>query len=379
MKALSPFLYSRRNKRKVFASVNSVMIAVSFLFVLYAFLQSMMFFQERKAIYIYDNVAKVSSYGEKPIDKTLINDIIKNDDVDRIIPIKTNFAIKYVIPGASDRARILPVLEEDREYFMDKLNIKLLQGRLPKEGLMEIAINKDIAKNRKVKLGDKVGDSVNKFDSLPGEYEIVGIIDDESLTSIISVNKSNFPNYNNREESLSIGFYVFPKQGKKEAMDKYLSGLSNDDVSIFTKKTAGEYFDRTAGALKVIDIISILSIVVMVLTVGSSKYAQYLNRKEELGVLNALGFNKDQILKKAFKEVAIVNLFGYILGLILGFVVSLILSKVLWEPCGAKGFLFTNKGIIVSSFIPLFTILFSIIPINIMINNLDPIKMIEKN
>ncbi|MFA9398349.1 MAG: ABC transporter permease [Clostridiaceae bacterium] len=379
MKAFSPFLYSKRNKRKVFASLNAVIIAVSFLFVLYAFMQSMIFFQERKFLYLYDNIASVSTYGANPIEKEIIEKIKENENVETVIPANRNFSIYYKIPGIIDTSLAIPILEQDRDYFMDKLNIKVLEGRLPKEGLMEIAINKDIAINRKLILGDKVGDSVNKLDNIPGEYEIVGILDDVAVTSIMSVNDRNMPNYKNREELLTRGFYVFPKEDKKEAMDKYISSLEKDKVSITTKEIAVDYFNKSASSTKVIDVIAILSIVVMVLTVGSSKYAQYLNRKEELGVLNALGFNKSQILKRAFNEVVIVNLFGYILGIVLGIILSYLLAKGLWESCGVKGFLYTGKGIVIASFIPLFTILFSIIPINMMINKLDPIKMIEKN
>ncbi|WP_461205487.1 FtsX-like permease family protein [Clostridium sp. DL1XJH146] len=379
MKVLSPRLYTRRNKKKVFASINSVMIAVAFLLILYSFVRTLMFFQLRKSVYVYNEVVKVMPYGEKPIDITMINNIINNENVDKVVPIRTNLGIKYVAPGVSDRITVLPILEEDREYLMEKLNITIVEGRLPKMDSMEIAITKDIAINREVKIGDKVGDSINKFDELPGEYEIVGLLENDALTSIVSVNESSFPNYSDRDAALSGGFYVFPEEGKKEAMDEYLTSLINADISIVTKKVAQEYFDDTSGVLKVIDIIAILSIVVMVLTVGSSKYAQYLNRREELGMLNALGYNKDQILIKSLKEVVLINLGGYVFGLILGVLGSLLLAKGLWAECGIDGFLYAKKGIIMSSFVPLFTILFSIIPINVMINKLDPIKMIEKN
>ena len=112
---------------------------------------------------------------------------------------------------------------------------------------------------------------------------------------------------------------------------------------------------------------------------GSSKYAEFFNRKEELGLLNALGYSKSIILKRAFSEVVIINFLGFLLGIALGYIVSAINTKVIWQPCGAKGFLFTIKGLSVATFVPLFTTLFTIIPINNLINKLDPIKMIEKN
>lgn len=379
MKVMSPLLYSRRNKRKVFAAINSVMIAVSFLYILYAFVNSITYMQERNSIYKYENASIVTSYGKNIIDTAVIDRISKNENVDRLIPTSINYGIKYVIPGISDQTSTLPIREFDMEYFMNKEGIKLINGRLPKDGVFEIAINKDIAINRKVTIGDKVGDSINKFDSLQGEYVIVGIIESKALISILSVNESLYQNYKNEENLFCRGFIVYPKDGKKQAMDKFLTDFKSDETRIINIDTQIEAFKNTTGVLKVLDIIAILSIIVMVITVGSSKYAQYLNRKEELGIINAIGYSKNRILSKTLKEVLLTNIVGFIAGVILGFIMSYMLAKNLWEPNGVKGCLYTNKSFVVGLFVPIFTTLFTIIPINNLINKLDPIKMIEKN
>lgn len=379
MKPLSSILYSRRNKKKVLVSINAVMLAVAFLYVIYAFIQSIGVMEERNGIFIHDNAATVSSYKEKAIKSSIIKSIKNNKDVDKIIPSQFNYGIKFEIPGASDTSKVYPIKQADTDYFIKKCKIKLISGRLPEDDKYEIALNKDIAKNRKVKIGDKVGDSINKFDTLPGEYTITGIIDSSSLTSIVSANNSIFPDYKNENQSLSSGFFVFPKEGRMSEVNKYIEKFSNNDAEFNTKNTVQKTFDSGMGALRVLDIIAILSIVIMVTIVGSSKYVQYINRKEEFGLLNAVGYNKKNILKRIFKEVCMTNIIGYAAGLILGLITMIYLKVNLWQPAGAQGFLYTKKGLIISLFIPLFTILFSIIPINNLISKLDPIKMIEKN
>lgn len=379
MKPLSSRLYSKRNKKKVLASVNAVMLAVLFLYVIYTFTETLMSVEKRNVIAVYKKAAVVRKYEQNPIAKQLISDLGKNENIEGVIPTKFDYGIKFAVPGISDMALSVPIRPKDRAYFMDKMGIKLIEGDLPREGQKEIAVNKDIVKNRKLKIGDKVGDGVNKFDNLPGEYVVVGILDSEALVSILSVNNSIYPNYKDNSLIMGTGFYVFPKVGKKDAMDKYLAKLPEDKVIVSTKATASIHFERNSSALKVIDIIAILSIIVMVVTVGSSKYAQYINRKEELGLLNAMGYNKNQILGKTFKEVVLVNLIGFGLGIILGWIASLRLDLVLWKPSGVSGLLYTNKGLIMAMIVPMFSILFSIIPINNLINKLDPIKMIEKN
>jgi ABC-type antimicrobial peptide transport system permease subunit len=378
MKPLSPILYSIRNKKKIFASINSVMLAVLFLYVLYTFSKTLMEMQRRNHLPIYKNLVSVMSYNQNPIDKKLIKSITSNENVERIIPTIFNYGIRYSILGAADSSIALPIRIADRDYFMKRQGIRLILGELPREGLKEIAINKDIAKNRNIKLGCKVGDSVNKFDDLPGEYVVVGLLESEALISILSVNENIYPNYKDKDYIMGISFYVFPKEGKKAALDKFISSFPKDKVTVTTEAGAFKHFERVSGALKVIDIIAILAIIVMVITVGSSKYVQYINRKEELGLLNAIGYNKNQILGKTLKEVVSINVFGFLLGILLGAIASLGLDKGLWSPRGVTGLLYSSKGFIIAMFVPLFTILFSIIPINSLINKLDPIKMIEK-
>ncbi len=366
MKALSPVLYGKRNKSKVFASINSIAIAVMFLFILYNILQSMTNTEYRNSIPKYRNAAEITSYGQDSGDDFLIKQI--NENVERLVSTRFDYTLRITFPGSQDQSVVKPLKKDDVKYFMNKEGIKLVEGRLPKEGTKEIAINKNVAMNRNIKLGDLVGDSINKFDSLPGEYKIVGVLESEAFISIIQANDEVFNS-----------FYAFAKDGKEDSFEKYINSLPKDKLNITTEASAYKHFKSVMGALRVIDIIAILSIVVMVVTVGSSKYAQYYNRKEEFGVLNAIGYNKHFILSKTLKEVSMTNVVGFVSGLLIALIISILMKKFFWNPMGADGCLFTMKGLIVASFIPMFTILFSIIPINNLINKLDPIRMIEKN
>lgn len=336
-------------------------------------------FQFKNATAEYKNAAVIESYGGKPVDDSLIKSIQENENVDKVIPAVLKYKLKYDIPGSSDHASIALVRESDRDYFMKREGIKLVQGRMPKDGAKEIVLNANIAKNRKVKIGDKVGNNINNFDTLPDEYEVVGLLDGRTMTSIVSANESIWPGYENKNDLSKCDFYIFPKQDRKSGMDNYLKGLDDKNIEALTTDSVIKDYNASRGALKVIDVIAILSIIVMVVTVGSSKYAQYLNRKEELGVLNAIGYNKNQILKKVLKEVAVENILGFGFGLLLGFIGSLFLAENLWQPCGVPGVLFTLKGFEVGIFIPLFTILFTIVPVNNVISGMDAIKIIEKN
>jgi len=72
---------------------------------------------------------------------------------------------------------VLGIRVEDMDYMMQKHKITLKEGRLPLEGHKEVALDSRVAKNRAAKLGDKIGNSINKNDHLDGEYTVVGLIE----------------------------------------------------------------------------------------------------------------------------------------------------------------------------------------------------------
>ena len=82
-------------------------------------------------------------------------------------------------------------------------------------------------------------------------------------------------------------------------------------------------------------------------------------------------------MKRAFIEVTIANLLGFALGLGLGVLNSVLLNDGAFKSVGAVSIYFSSKAFLMALYIPLFTTLFTLIPVNRMINKLDPIVMIE--
>jgi putative ABC transport system permease protein len=310
--------------------------------------------------------------------KNIIEKVKNNENVERVVPFMW-YGIKYGIPGSLTLADVMGLRTEDINYFLGKELIHVRSGRLPQEGKKEIAINYLVAKNKKINSGDSVGNALDKFDGINGEYKVVGILDGENMLSIVSFNNEIFKDYNDSEKSLQKGVIVFPKKNKINEVNNLVENFPKEDAVYNTFNILNEKFYKDMGCLQILDDISILCIFLMVITVGSSKYVEFFNRKEELGILNAIGYNKRQILKRAVLEVAAVNTIAYILGLLLGIVVSYLVKINIFERVGAVGVVFDKKALFVSLYVPLFTTLFTIIPINTMINKIDPINMIENN
>ncbi|MFL0249290.1 FtsX-like permease family protein [Clostridium neuense] len=378
MKPLSVFNYNRNNKIRFFSSIASVAVAVGFLYILITFVKS----TENS---IYRTILNFKNYSmclpyssEKGISLSLILKIEGSKAVEKVIPVK-KYGIQYDIPYESAVTKLLAVKNEDMNCLLIKSQDNILQGRLPRDGENEIAVNYYEAKNQKIKLGDIVGGEKCKLYGVDGEYKVVGIIGGKNLISILSANEDSMPNYKNAAQVKLNGIIVFPRNGCLEEMNKFLEAISKKQIITETLGSLNNEFNQITDGLGTLNALVIASIFLMVVTVGGSRYIQFFSRKEELGILNAIGYSKKKILKRAVIEVLEVNILSYIIGVSIGVCISFLIKKCILEVSGSVGVVFDLKAFIVALYIPLFTALFTIIPINIIISRLDPINMIEEN
>jgi ABC-type lipoprotein release transport system permease subunit len=377
MKPLSAINFSRNNRKKLITSIISVMAAAAFLYCMQTFVKSMYvsLYQLNVAPYKTHSRMMVTS-AEHPIPDQIIASVKGNDNVEKVIPYHTN-GVRYHIPGSMSDSPVLGLREEDVDYFMEKHNIKLIEGRMPKEGSPEIALDYRVAKNKGMALGDKVGNAINKFEYLSGEYTIVGILKGNELISLMPYFVRPRPVGLEEGTLLQRGMIVFPKESRENALDSLLTAFPKEDVRVRTFSIAHERFKSDMSVMQMLDLISILAVIVMVISVGSSKYVQFFNRKQEFGVLNALGYTKLQVMKKAFLEISLINFIGFFLGMFFGLIQCAVVNYLFFGRIGAVSVIFDFKAFMTALYIPMFTTLFTLVPVNRMISKLDPINMIE--
>jgi ABC-type lipoprotein release transport system permease subunit len=379
MKPLSALTYSKNNKKKLITSSISIVIAVSFLFILQTFAKSLGDSMYQLNVKPYEtHMMLYNNENNKPISEKILNTLDNNPNVEKTLPF-IHYKTSYIIPGSITNVTILGIRPEDTEYVMKKHKITLKEGRLPLENFREVALDSRILKNKKIKLGDKIGNSIDKNDPLDGEYTVVGILDGPNYISFIPYKTA--PILANIKETTLIqkSLLIFPKEGKINQVDDLLLSLPKNEVSAMTLSEVTKEFNKISSTMRTLDMVCILAIIVMVISVGSSKYVQFFSRKQEFGVLNALGYTKAKIMKKAFIEVILVNLLGFTLGICFGILNSALLNNGAFKSVGAISIYFSSKAFLIALYIPLFTTLFTLIPVNRMINKLDPIVMIEGN
>ena len=235
-----------------------------------------------------------------------------------------------------------------------------------------------MSKNKNVVIGDKIGNSIEKNDALNGEYTVVGIVEGDGYLSFMPYNTDVATTKTNEAITAEKSILVFPKNNKIKEVDKLLLSFPKKEVSVMTLSGMIKLYNKISSIMRTLDMICILAIVVMVISTGSSKYIEFFSRKQELGILNAMGYTKVELMKKVFWEVFIVNLLGFTLGIIVGWLSSILINDGAFGAVGGVSVHYSSKAFLMALYIPLFTTLFTLIPVNRMISKLDPIVMIEK-
>lgn len=374
MKPLSVLNYSRNNKKKVIIAITCVCVSVFLLYTFHILFSTLPNTQEFLCFNPLKNASQVMpSKKSKPIGENIIADIENNASVERIIPVNYQYTSFFTLAW-DNSSPVYSIKNGDMDYFLKRLNIKLRSGRLPRKGFKEIALDYRVANNKGLKLGDYFGHSVNKIESFPGEYKIVGILSGEASTNIIPY-ETNLPD----DELLKYGMIVFSREGQNKKLDKFLRAVSKDQASIITYSIEKEDIEKylLKNANEVINLIVILAIAVMSISVGNSIYVHFLERRREFGILSAMGYSYTSIIKKALFEITFMNAIGFAAGILMALLSGYLLKILYLDTLGLTASFWIPTAIIQSLCIPVFTTIFSLVPIYRLIKRIDPINIIE--
>lgn len=309
--------------------------------------------------------------GEKgTISQEVVERISNNAEIDKLIPMYSETTDYYHLFGNLN----IPVYiigEEDLDYSLKGLGLTLKDGRIPKVGKNEILLDWRTANNKNVRIGDFIGREVDPNERMPGKYEVVGILDGDVLIGILPIEA--------RRLILNNGMLVFPKSEGLDLFNKSLGEIPPEDIRYHTKEYGERIFEENKKTLAILtSIVAIAILFVMSFAAGNASYAQYYSRRYEFGILQAIGYNKAQILLKAAKEIALTSIIGMVIGLFMSVLLGMGVIKVYFESKGYPFALVNLDGLIKIFIVPICTAVFSLIPSGWVLSKIDPMMIIEK-
>jgi ABC-type antimicrobial peptide transport system permease subunit len=373
MRPLSIFNYYRNNLKKLLTVFIAVSLSVFLLYILQMIIYSS-FRTEYQAFVEPQKYYSIFIRNENYIEEELVESIKEQKSTDYIMPFLyfyTNITYTFGETGT----RILSLNTEDMRLLMSAARLKLIQGRFPVPGSDEIILHKLVAKNKGLKVGDKIGSSLNRKEVFVGEHKIVGIIDGTPIISFNSL-ESWIQTYN--LDPYKYGLLVIPKKGRLDELNKYIDSLPYQGLEIRTLNSVTSQNTQSSSNIEtLLTVINIIVITIVSLCVGFLCYIYFYQRRKEFGLLNAVGFTRQRIINRAFAEVSGINAAGFFAGILLALLCGLVLDILLFNPKGQLLVLWDFSYLTRVLCIPIFVSLFSVIPIWRMLKKLDPIAIIE--
>lgn len=369
VRPLSPVLYFINNKRKSFSMV--IALAVSILLIM---VFQIVFYAVNESGHLaysgrLDNMTVIYPGEEGGLKEEFLSRIRKNPNLERTVPIQVMTTDYYHFFGNLN-IPVYMVSDDNLKFVIDKLKLKLKEGKLPSFGKAEILLDERTARNKGKSLGDYIGKEVDSDERMSGKYKIVGILKGECLIGL-GIQASNLLNEKN-------GLLVFPKEGKLTALNEIFKGINQDEAKIQTKEYGQNVFKEDIEMSNMVT--NIMVTVVIFITsfaAGNLNYTQYFSRRYEFGTLQAIGYSRFQILLRAAVEILILNITGFIFGIILVFMAAALLKVIVFDPKGYPFVYIQLEGFIKAIIIPACTIVFSLIPAWWTLSRVNPMEVVE--
>ena len=374
MKPLSTLNYFKKNIKKILILSTSIGFAILFIYILSVTIKTVDLSQELIDSNPTEHFSIIIDRTEEGIPDEIIDEILQHPSTERTIGIWSVNTYYTHLMGGTMGVGIWFLNEVDSLYLLDKLQLQIKEGRLPQPGAKELALHELLLQNKGLKLGDKIGNSIISTEWIPGSYEIVGVLEGESITGFGVLEPEA-----DDELLMKNMMMIFHKDGKLDDSNRFLNELIPKEMSLITNKNVKELMEENNRALySVLNITLIVAIFVLSVTIGNSTYLQFFERKKEYALLRALGFSRGWIFGKAFREIAITSLVGLLFGVVLTGIVLILFIFLVFAKTGAPFQLFDLRAFIDSLTIVASALIFCLIPVWIFLSKINVIETIER-
>lgn len=374
MNPLSTFKYIKSNFSRTLPILISMIVGVLLIYIFSLLTQSSSEMIDITWTNINKKYASVFSTNTEPIPQNLIDRINSDSNVSYVLPYQeVNGSLGYESVFGSAGIDNFSLYGEDIPKLLKSLDIKLVQGVLPKKNAREIILHKRFALENKLKVGDYIGSEISSIYQLGGKYKISGIMDGPVMIAVVNENEKNI----SRDVMLKHAMLIRIKDIKNKDLISYLAKNAPKNVLVTDYYSKNEQMNDVTKVLNSLVLsLTICIILVICISLGNLNYISFLNRKYEFGVLSAIGYKKSSLYFKLWKENASVCLLGYVAGIIVSIIIAFILNITIFEPNGKLIPLWNVSGALSAFCVPLFVSFLSLIAPVKELKRTDPMEVI---
>ncbi len=393
MDPLSPLTYCRRHKRQTLLLVVLIALITFGVCVMVRLLDSIPENWYNAGLYL-TRVSLVSTTGPS-LDPGVVAQIRTHPDVAQVIREK---GLPIELPALGGEHYLFGLTEADMQVLMDICGLRLKEGRLPRPRTSEMLLSEEVANAMGIGIGDQIDRSVgedwggdNYYEAIPVPLKLVGILErDPAAADVPSLPGPNirlgFVSYeyvNNHElfdAPWAHGLVVIAREGRKAEVDDFLeTEIASVRTQVRTHRQLAERSARLSQTFHwILGVINFLVAVVMALVVGMIHQIARTKRLAEFGVLHAVGYSRQRLMRRLTLETTGVAVLGWILGLMLAWLLFALLRGYFYAPKGMDLSLANLTPIWFALPIPLAAAAFVSLSSMRTFARLDPVAIVER-
>lgn len=367
---LTPFAFLLHNKRKTGMIATILIVAVFCISFITTIINSVQYTCKKVNVSPFLSFSIIRCPDNYDYISTHTIELIKEREQvgEAYNTIITNVSIDTVF-GTTSSSLFFINQEEKLSSAIDCLKLSLKEGRLPVSGQLEIILHERVLTNKKLSVGDKIGD-----------YTIVGTLIGDAQVNFGSCHK-NLKNFlqTGIADEFALSLLVIPKNGNLKEMNTDLKKLEFKDAQVYSKEDARNKLEDEFNTINMILLLIIIMVSISLsIAVAALAHSFYSNRYDEFGILYAMGYEKHKIQLLIFEEILILIVFGWGIGYGLSLVGLSMFDTLIYDKMGQDMQIFVIDSLLYASMIPLLVLISTLLPVAVKLQKSDLICIVER-
>ncbi len=332
------------------------------------------------------------TYREIPSD--VVAQIRTHPTVAHVIPVKTmSMVINVPMYGELASMPVYAVREQDLPILLDAYGLRLEEGELVEPRSSHVVLTSALARNRNLGVGSMIGHPVNERDGMPTELTVVGLLeatrpalveragyDVPPMPRWVGFASYEYVDSHERYAGTPTHMLVIPVEGRDSEMEVWLKEtIASPRVEI---ETLDKSYRRWQGLVQISQTIADIGIVILTVAAGLGlailNYIFFTQRRDEFGVLHAVGHSRAALTARALRESASITAVAWLVGAAVCIAGLLYFQAQVYAPLGTSVDLTNLTPWLFTLPIPIAVVVASAGTIGWILRRLDPVAIIER-
>ena len=319
------------------------------------------------------------------VDPGVAAQVRSHPTVSQVIP-AVELGLDVQVPPLGWPISIYGVSESDLQALTNLYGVQVKEGRWPRPHANEIVLSEAVALNRDLRVGDKIGQPVDEGDKgIPTEMVVVGIFSRPSQGRGANDLWLGFASYeyltsHELYASHPMHLLVIPNEGQKAEMDAWLRDEVNPElVEAYTFEWMRTNYRLLALILlAVFGVVEVIVAIVAAVALAVLSYVFFAQRREEFGVLYAIGRSRPWLVLRTVRETASIITGAWLASAVVCGIGLAGVQFGLYAPRGLSLNFFNPVPWLFTLPIPLAVVAASGGLVARMLRKLDPVAVIER-